>query len=55
MVQTWAIAAGLKIDCGCFGSLASSQVGVKSYLLALGMLCVSIVGCLVSLASEEEQ
>ena len=43
-MQSWALLRGLKIDCGCFGSLTSHPIGAFSYSIAVGLGGLSLVG-----------
>ena len=37
-----ALARGLNIDCGCFGTIAGRQIGMTSLLMDLGLIAMSV-------------
>lgn len=41
-----ALARGLDIECGCFGTADASRVGAAKLLENLGLLALALIGCL---------
>lgn len=42
----WAVARGLDIECGCFGTADASRVGVRKLLENVGLLALAAAGSL---------
>jgi len=40
-----ALARGLNVECGCFGTASGSRVGLAKVLENLGMLALALIGC----------
>ena len=46
VVVAVAVARGLDIECGCFGTADAGRVGVAKLLENAGLLAVSVLGCM---------
>ena len=46
VVVAVAVARGLDIECGCFGTADAGRVGVAKLLENVGLLAVSVLGCM---------
>jgi uncharacterized membrane protein YphA (DoxX/SURF4 family) len=40
-----AVARGLNIECGCFGTADASQVGLSKLLQNLGLVLIAVIAC----------
>ena len=47
-----AVARGLDIECGCFGTADAAQVGVSKLLTNIGLLAISVVATLKPASPE---
>jgi len=51
---TAALARGLDIECGCFGTADAGRVGAAKLLENIGLLAVAVAACVVPRRADEE-